>query len=275
MPGFSTVARGPRSLSLPAARTVLFVIVIFVSGCFSPRFKPPGDSITGAQASALCSQARSRNAPVTSLRALVDATVSRSDESASFRYVIIGSGSDRFRIDMLPVEGAFTLGILVVRDGETLLLDAQEKTYTRTPNESELLEMFLGLGGITRNVIVGLVTGILPPIDCSSVRVYLRGDGALSISEGASTIVWHLRPDTFVIDGLELLDRGGRRVQISAEREAASPEGLPAVHLKIFKPLEARVEMLVKKLSIDPQLSEALFTVAVPKSYTERLMKSY
>ncbi len=275
MTGFVKCGRGisaatARAPSRVLPMLVLLVPALFMSGCFAPRFKPPGDSIPAVDASRVCSEAQSHHAPVASMRALVDATVSRSDESVSFRYVIVGRGKDRFRIDMLPLEGAFTLGILVVRDGQTLLLDAQEKTFSKASKEAELLETFLGLEGITREVIVGLVTGVLPSIDCSSMRAYRGRDGTLSMVDRSSQVVWHVNPHTFAVNGLEILDRDGRRVQVSGERTAAPRTGLSAVYLSIFKPLEARVEMLVTKLSIDPPLADSLFAVAVPPSYTER-----
>jgi hypothetical protein len=172
---------------------------------------------------------------------------------------------------MLPLEGAFTLGILVVKDGRTVLLDAQEKTYSTASDEAQLLEAFLGLEGVTRSVIVGLVTGVLPPIDCSSARVYRESDGSVSIVDGSSQVVWHLSTQTVLVKGVHILDRSGRRVQISAEREALQGSaGLVNVRLSIYRPLEAQAEMLVKKLSIDPPLSESLFAVAIPPSYSQR-----
>jgi hypothetical protein len=172
---------------------------------------------------------------------------------------------------MLPQEGAFTLGILVVRDGRTVLLDAQEKTYATAANESELLKEFLGLEGVTRSVITGLVTGVLPSIDCASARAYRGADGSFSIVDGPSQVVWYVSPQTFLVNRLDILDRSGRRVQISGEREAlAGSSGLATVRLSIFEPLEAQAEMLVKKLSIDPPLSESLFAVPIPPSYSER-----
>jgi hypothetical protein len=172
---------------------------------------------------------------------------------------------------MLPQEGAFTLGILVVKDGRTVLLDAQEKTYSTASDEAQLLEAFLGLEGVTRSVIVGLVTGVLPSIDCSLARAYRESDGSVSIVDASSQVVWHLSPQTFLVKGVHILDRSGRRVQISGEREPrADTSGIANVRLSIFKPLEAQAEMLIKKLSIDPPLAESLFAVAIPPSYTER-----
>ncbi len=262
---------GTRSEPCGTSLHVLLALVLLLSGCFAPRFRPSGDAVTGAEAALVCRELLSRHAQVSSMRALVDATVSRSSESAAFRYVILSRGSDQFRIDMLPQEGAFTLGILVVKDGRTVLLDAQEKTYSTASDEAELLEAFLGLEGVTRSVIVGLVTGILPPIDCSSARVYRESGGYVSIADGTSQVVWHISPQSFLVKGVHILDRGGRRVQISGERETrAESSGLATVRLAIFKPLEAQAEMLVKKLSIDPPLSESLFAVAIPPSYSER-----
>ncbi len=251
--------------------SLLLALVFLLSGCLAPRFRPSGEAVSGAEAGYVCRDILARHAQVSSMRALVDATVSRSSESASFRYVILSRGADQFRIDMLPQEGAFTLGILVVRDGRTVLLDAQEKTYSTASQEAELLEAFLGLEGITHRTIVGLVTGVVPSIDCSLAQTYRGSDGSVSIVDVSSRVVWHVNPQTSRVTGLQILDRSGYRVQISGEREApVEPSGLTTIRLSIFKPLEAQAEMLVKKLSIDPPLAESLFTVAIPPSYSER-----
>jgi hypothetical protein len=173
-----------------------------MSGCFAPRFRVPGEALGGPEVIEVCSALGVHNKPVSTLRALVEASVSSSGEAASFRYVILSHGAEKFRIDMLPLEGAFTLGVLLVRDGETILLDAQEETYSVASNEEDLLQKFLGLEGITREVILSLVTGVLPALNCSSIHVYRNEAGVLFIKPVGSHIVWEVAPESFSVKGL-------------------------------------------------------------------------
>jgi hypothetical protein len=80
----------------------------------------------GVEGANVCQDLVKRSRAVNSLSALVEATVSRSGESASLRYAVLSRNPDRLRIDMLPTEGALTLGILTAREGRAVLLDAQE-----------------------------------------------------------------------------------------------------------------------------------------------------
>jgi hypothetical protein len=230
-----------------------------MSGCFAPRFRVPGEALGGPEVIEVCSALGVHNKPVSTLRALVEASVSSSGEAASFRYVILSHGAEKFRIDMLPLEG-----------GETILLDAQEETYSVASNEEDLLQKFLGLEGITREVILSLVTGVLPALNCSSIHVYRNEAGVLFIKPVGSHIVWEVAPESFSVKGLRILDREGNRIQIQADRISGAGDALPKVHLSVFKPLEAQVEMLIKKLSIGPSLTESLFTVPIPPGYSER-----
>lgn len=248
----------------------LITLAMLTSGCFAPRFKAPGEALGGPEAIKVCSALGMEQTPVPSLRALVEASVSSSDEAASFRYVILSHGSERFRIDMLPLEGAFTLGMLLVRDGKTVLLDAQEETYSVASNEEDLLQRFLGLEGVTREVILGLVTGVLPTLDCSSIRVYRDQTGTIFIKPASSPVVWEVVPASFSVRGLRILNQDGSRIQIQADRIQGVGAELPKIQLTVFKPLEAQIEMVIKKLSIGASLSESLFVVPIPPGYSER-----
>lgn len=248
----------------------LIGIVLLSSGCFAPRFNPPGELLASGEGATVCGDLVKRSRTVNSLSALVEATVSRSGEAASLRYVVLSRSPDRLRIDMLPIEGALTLGILTAREGRAVLLDAQERSYSIASHEQELLESFFGLKGITREVIIGLLSGVLPQTDCSSVQVYRSTEKSVALLDTRSHVVWDVDKESLKVLGCTILDSDESRIQISGERLDGQTNGRTAVMLQIYKPLEAQVKMLVGKMAINPALADERFDVAIPPSYRER-----
>jgi hypothetical protein len=199
---------------------------------------------------------------------LADASFQRGDEKYSFRYVIALKEPDKLRIDILPTEGAFTLGMLVSSGTGATVIDTQNKTYSTADNVDLLVSRFLGIEGLTRSTIVGLVSGTLPPIDCSKVRVYSGNDAALVYDEDRHT-VWAVHPDSGQLSSVQVLDEEGSRVQVECSFPIGESEAANLIELRVYEPVRLGGTLAITRPVVPKPMSDALFQVKIPPSYTQ------
>jgi hypothetical protein len=204
---------------------------------------------------------------VTSLRSLVEATLHPSlSESVSFRYAIASKEPDRLRIDVLPLEGAYTLGMIVVRPEGATVVDTNERTFSEASDADDLLQRFLGLQGVTPAVVKALLTRELPPLDCDDVAAYGPVDGAYTLVDSRHHVAWSIQDGSSRIQAVELLDFSNEKVEAQAALQG-NADGAPEINFSIYVPTRAKAQMIVRKLSLQKEIPDALFDVAIPSGY--------
>jgi outer membrane lipoprotein-sorting protein len=231
-----------------------------------PPFSLPTDSVRIEREEGMCADARTSVAAVQTVRALADVTVRYDDQDASFRYVVVSKAPSQFRIDLLPTEGAFTLGMLVLSDQKGILLDAQKKTYFLGDSEEELTTRFLGFSGITREVVLTLLTGQPFTLTCEATDVFRLPDGTLSVKGGANHLVTRLDPIRREVVSITGLTHDGASVRFQAERSIDFDE-MPIIQVSVFDPARAHVSMKVSRLSVNASVKDELFVLDVPPGY--------
>jgi hypothetical protein len=248
---------------------VFAVIVSSVSlvGCFRPSFQPGEMALPQPTAREMCVDVNKRRTSTESLRVLADATISSGSDRASFRYVILSREPSSFRVDVLPVNGAFTLGLLVAHEGKAVWLNAQEKTYSEGKDEKKLVAEHLGLRGVSRETAVALMTGVVPQLSCPNVRVYNVTGGDRLFVDDTTHVAWRVRGGSTEIVSVQILDARGSAVEV--EGDISSPVGgAPrVVTLTVFSPARARVDMSLTRVVFNPSLGEQLFEVQPPHDY--------
>jgi outer membrane lipoprotein-sorting protein len=251
-------------------RLLPLTLCAFVTGCARlPTFHPIGEAAMESDAQTICRSLVARRQTTRSARALVNATVRAGGDVASLRYAIVTKEPGRMRIDLLPLEGAYTLGLLVVnRDGATLI-DATNQTFVRENDAERLTGEFVGLPGLTPEVVLALVTGQLPALSCSSSEVFRGRDGAVMIRDRESRIVWEVAPDSTRIKSVHMLTQSGERVE-ALVTVRGDDVGFPTLDFSVFSPATASAEMIVRKLTINKDIPDELFTVAVPSGYSRQ-----
>lgn len=237
------------------------------AGCFRPSFQPGGVPLAATAARGACEDLNAKRNPIKSIRVLADATVSSKSERASFRYVVLSKEPASFRVDVLPVNGAFTLGILVAHGGKAVWLDAQEKTYAEDNDERRLMTDYLGLRGVSRETAVAMVTGVLPALPCSHVQLFQLPGGDRLFVDNESHVAWRVRGDSMELVSLQVLDQSGHAVEVEGTYASTQPGSLGGVTLEIFSPARAKVEMSLSRVVKNPELSDQLFEVRPPRDY--------
>ncbi len=241
-----------------------------VAGCAQlPTFQPSGEQQASQDASRICQSLVTHTSTAHSARALVHATVRSGRESASFRYAVVMKESRKMRIDLLPLEGAYTLGLLVVTPDGGTLIDTTNKTFSTERDAEKLTREFVGLPGLSPEVVLALLTGRLPLLSCSSPQVFKTREGTVMLREDSSRIVWDINQDSETIRGAQILDAAGEKIEAVALVEVGEG-GLPLVRFSVFSPTSASAEMTVQRLTLNKDIPEDLFRVAAPADYTLR-----
>lgn len=248
------------------ASVMLALLCVGCAACARAPIFAPGEPLTGESSSAVCSALNAARESTPSFRALLDTTVETGGgESASFRYAIVGKGRDTLRIDVLPSEGAYTLALITVRGGAALFLDTQEKRAIEGCIVQEVLEKVLGLQGMTPAAVQAIVVGRPPVLDCGRVTVHRASDGRLSFVDLSDQVAWEVDDGSRELRRAHFLNKSGSAVLASAER--GDRLGVAVISVTVYKPVEASAEMVITKLSKNPDVAEALFNVEVPAGY--------
>lgn len=240
-------------------------IPFFLVGCATaPSFRPTGVVSAGIDT---CQRIVSDRTEVSSLRALIEATLHPSrSESVSFRYGVVSKEPGLLRIDVLPLEGAYTLGMIVVRPEGATVIDTQEQKFSEATDAEDLLQRFLGLRGLTPSVIQALVTRQVPELRCEEVAVYRSANMTSTLVDTRHHVAWEIDTTSRLVQAVQLLDVDNERVEARAEIVGTAQQN-PEIRFSVYVPISTSAEMAVRKLSLNPPVSDQLFHVQVPRGY--------
>ena len=241
------------------------------TGCFSaPRFTPEGGLYSDDAAARFCTEIKaSEQVQPVSFRALVVTTVSDGDEVAgSFRYAIASENKQNARIDILPPEGAFTLGIFVVRDGKASFIDVSNKRYRTDCQPEDVYREFFQVEGVSPGILRSLLLGTTDIVSCKNVQVFFSDNQhTATLVDTERHIAWTIDPDEGVVEAIEILNDDNDRVLIRAKRFNSS--ALPNVLMSVFEPVGLTVEMDTVKLSKGVDIPSGIFSVHIPRAYKQ------
>lgn len=254
---------------MPSSKRLLSLALLVVAGCFRPSFEPQGTLLQKSEGISVCQKITSQGERIDSLRILADATITHGSEVVSFRYAVLSKEPSKFRVDVLPPQGAFTLGLIVAGENGAVWMNPQENTFVRARDEASLVGEYLGLPGVSRETAVALLTGVLPPSVCADARLFEMSDRDLLFVNDISHTAWRVEGQSPKIREVQILDSDGTSVDVRATYgEYAS--GRPSrITLDVFSPATARVSLDIVKSIINPNLNERLFAVEPPAGYSE------
>jgi hypothetical protein len=243
----------------------LVTMPLMLVGCATaPMFKPTGVASAGIEA---CQRIVAGRTELSSIRALIEATLHPSrSESVSFRYGVVSKEPGRLRIDVLPLEGAYTLGMIVVRPGGATVIDTQQQIYSEATDADDLLQRFLGLRGLTPSVVQALVTRQVPKLRCEEVAVYSSENSTYTLVDRRHHVAWEIDDTSGLVQAVQLLDVDNERVEARAEIRA-TPQQSPEIHLAVFVPVSTSADMVVRKLSLNSPVTDELFDIPIPRGY--------
>ncbi len=247
----------------------LCLVALMVSGCAArPPFEPETAPLVGPNAVGACETINAQRPAVTSFRSMAESTVTSGRSSVSFRYVIVARNPDSLRIDLLPPEGAFTLGMLIAQGSDVRVINTQEKTYSRQSGDAAAaLEQFLGLRGISPKVVEGLVTGVPPLFDCSQAVAFEEPNGTTIVIDERDRVAWTVSTEGARVRAFHVLERQEDSVRMEGMLYYSRGQSPSSMSLSVFDPREAHGVVLFKRITLNPPIADEVFEVSVPESY--------
>lgn len=253
----------------PWARGVMLplFVALWLTGCVqAPRMELPGGKQSPELSAASCRSIVNQRTASGALRAIVEATIRiRSAESVSFRYGIVHKEPAWLRIDVLPLEGSYTLGLFTLKDGVARFIDTQERTYAEDSSADALLEHFLGLRGLSPQVIIALLEQQIPALLCEQVSVFVNQNFSI-ILDPIRHLSWTVSRMSSRLEDVAILDSGNEIVEARASI-VSSRSLYPAIAISVYKPTSASAELLVKKLTTRVEVPDRTFDIPIPPGF--------
>ncbi len=250
-------------------RIFILVLLVLISGCHRlPHFERPSEANRSSDSEAECQEVTRALPTLNSFRVLANTTVIHDGSATSFRYVVIAKEADKFRIDLLLEGGSYTIGMLVVDGSDATLLDSQQKTFTRSSNEQQLVKSFLGLDGITRPAVLGLLSGYLPRLPCEGIQLYHQDD-TIVFEDSLRSLVWYFDRREQQVVRLLGLNEEQNRVVFDGKRVATDVTGKVIVALEVYSPAHVSVALELERVGVNVAVADDLFEVHIPSNFRD------
>jgi len=247
-------------------RLIAFISVLILSACSPlPRLIFPKNIVPVANQTERCLQLLANYKNVNSFRGLIRSELYVDDSRISLRYITAFKSPDKFRFELLPEIGAFTLALIVSQGGMTTAMDVHSKEVIKThTNGDELLQKAVGLQGISIDIVRALLTGAAPVNDCSATTIDKLTDSLEWIRTPSSTAIWEVESVSGKISRFYVLDEDRERILYEGLRSLDGDN----VELKTYDPVRARVYLKFENVSINAPVKDSLFQVFIPDDYS-------
>ena len=128
-------------------RLLLLFVVLTLSGCWASVYPPPvfgGIEFEGSLRQAYLEELHGRTLLAQSFKALYRVKVTSSQGSFSQRYVVLLKRPEQVKLDVLPVNGAYTIASFSIEDGVSTFVSPPERYALITKDFSNVIDNTLG-----------------------------------------------------------------------------------------------------------------------------------
>ena len=264
--------------TLVFSNKLFLLALIFLSGC-QKTISPPalnGAPVDRYRLNEIINELDKLNSSINSFRILYRTKLTSGSEKALLRHAVVSNRPDFLRIDVLPVNGVYSLGMLVSNPKEALYLNPQDKTAvvgTNSPNLlRKTLKMPLELHEVQAYLIGIIPNSIIERLKNSEFRV-LRGDTLATITDQDEKRFWQFDSENFLLKRVHfrnVFDNTFELDMIFLDYQEHGTELLPTK--LILNTPDYSLEMSLQKASINGEFSTDLFSIDLPASYRIRTL---
>lgn len=263
------------------ANAVLVTFALILSSCVRP---PPLPSLIGQPYSAdllddLEKRLIQEDSEVRALRVSARAEIEAALHREILRYAIVFSRPDDLRVEVFPTSANYTLSLLVANDGKVTFIDSVNRQAVVTQSGEELIRSYFFIPAGEED-LMSLIAGRMPrrfierAFEPGRGRVVENPDkGTIEIVRGDFEDYWLLDAKTLDIREVQLRNAFDSEVELHlkfGEYQVTDGVRLPT-SIELRLPSEnATITFTYNKVTLNPELPNALFSVRVPAGYQIR-----
>lgn len=141
---------------------VLLIGLVFLSGCSRKlELLRLTDPFEQAKIEPLIQSLRAHSEALISYKILTKATITNDNRKEVLRYAVVADQAERLRIEALPLNGFYTLALLVANGSKVLFLDPAEKVAYLGTDPSQLIGRFFKVA-LKPEDLAALLVGVIP-----------------------------------------------------------------------------------------------------------------
>lgn len=251
----------------------LLALTIIAGGCAGrDRARPalPQQRVGAAQAELLIEQLKQSSAEIRTLKALIRVTIREGEErSTTLRYALTISDAGEARVEILPLQGAYTLGVVVVGESGGVFLDPAEREALVVADAGKLIRRKLRLPLGARELFA-VLAGRMPAATLDSSRLALyRDDSQFAVVEDDFAGYWKLDNGLRVIQQ-QFRDAQHSKLQLAAEYRWPDTDSKLALPDSVMLELpgeQVQLELQYVLARVNERLDPQRFSTKVPPGY--------
>lgn len=208
-----------------------------------------------------------------SVKAMTRATVKRGKSSETFRYSLVFASPSSIRVDVFPINSAFTLQRLTATNGKASLIDLTSKEALSGSTEETFRKSFLQVPASEQEV-AALLIGRLPQryLEDKKLEVYQSSNDITGL-KGKGEMYWRMRADNLAMQEVQVREPISGRLLVVATYGDLIPCGsfqIPGqVEVKI--PADGTTFVFTHhKPECGSPIRSDIFDLAIPRGYVVR-----
>jgi len=269
-------SRGYQSTAFSVA--IFLIVFATLSGCFN--IPPPSIVVSGVPLSSdgvkeLCIRINQRAGEIENLRALYNVNLVHALGKDYFRYAVVAKAPDALRVDLLPTQGAFSLGIFSANASGAQMIDIPNKQVVISTNPDQMIQKLFGDLSVGKDDVMALLTGRVPSSTCSLESPPVvnfdptLGRYFLESYRGIGKIkeIWEINSQSALLEGLLVYDRSGDNAGVEGRVDNLGEMDLPQ-HIGVVEfGTGAKADLDRKQAKVNTELKEALFDIQIPEGF--------
>lgn len=271
----NTMHSTPRSSA--AALMLLIVLTIPLSGCAvllgieHPTIE--GRLVEGQKRQTLVQRLAEGSRLPGTVKAMTRATVKRGKSSETFRYSLVFASPESIRVDVFPINSAFTLQRLTAANGKASLIDLSSKEALSGGTEETFRKSFLQVPA-TEQEVAALLLGRLPQryLEDKRLEIY-EGSTVITGLKGSGEMYWRMSADTLAMQEVQVRDKISGRLLVVATYGgliACGAHQIPG-HVEVKIPADRTTFVFTHhKPECGAPVRSDIFDLTIPRGYLIR-----
>jgi hypothetical protein len=236
-----------------------------------------GELLSGSARETVLSGFKRAAAEIRSFRVLSRTSIDHKGDRTVLRQILVFAEPVRFRIEALPLNGAYTLSLVVADSEKVIALDPEEKTARQGAPNSGMLRKVLNIP-LNEDELMALLAGRIPArylsdlTQTDSLQVYQdEMAGRFFILSNNQSAFFELDARTGTLLTVEFRDRFSDKVSLRLEYSAPQTvDGVPIpTQLLVSIPRDSlTISLGYSNVSLNRDYPAQLFSVSIPDGYS-------